>query len=100
LDVPRQVVLSQSALAERLQRRPSPIMRFISDFTQHGFAFGTEGITMHDPLAIGVALDPSLVGFEPLHVEIECDGRITRGMSVADRRGTPPPRPRAPPRPA
>lgn len=90
LDVTRQVVLRQGELVARLGRCPSRVARFVADFTQHGFAFGAEhgdgGIVLHDPLAVGVALDPSLVGFEPLHVEVEAEGRITRGMSVADRR--------------
>ncbi len=90
LDVTRQVVLRQSELAERLSRYPSRVARFVSDFTRHGFAFGAErgdgGIVLHDPLAMAVALDPSLVAFETLHVEIECKGRITRGLSLADRR--------------
>ena len=90
LDVTRQAVLRQSELAARLHRCPSRIARFVADFTLHGFAFGAErgdgGIALHDPLAAAVALDPSLVGYEALHVEVECEGRITRGMSVADRR--------------
>jgi inosine-uridine nucleoside N-ribohydrolase len=90
LDVTRQVVLRRSELAARLHRCPSRIAQFVADFTLHGFAFGDErgdgGIALHDPLAVGAALDPSLVGYEALHVEVECDGRITRGMSVADRR--------------
>jgi inosine-uridine nucleoside N-ribohydrolase len=90
LDVTRQVVLRQSELGARLQRCPSRIAQFVADFTLHGFAFGAErgdgGIALHDPLAAAVALDPSLVGYEALHVEVECEGRITRGMSIADRR--------------
>jgi inosine-uridine nucleoside N-ribohydrolase len=90
LDATRQVVLRQSDLGARLHRCPSRIAQFVADFTLHGFAFGDErgdgGIALHDPLAVGAALDPSLVGYEALHVEVECDGRITRGMSVADRR--------------
>ncbi|SRR6266508_1019941 len=90
LDVTRQAVLRQSGLAARLSESPSRIGRFVADFTLHGFAFAAEqgdgGIALHDPLAVGVALDPSLVGFEPLGVEVECEGGIARGMSVADRR--------------
>ncbi len=90
LDVTRQVVLSQHTLRERVGRGPGAVARFIADFTLHGFALGSErgdgGIVMHDPLAMGVALDPSLVGFEELRVEIECEGRVTRGLSLADRR--------------
>lgn len=99
LDVTRQVILRQADLSAQLGRRPGPVARFVADFTLHGFAFGTErgdgGIVMHDPLAVGVALDPSLVGFEDLHVEIECEGRVTRGLSLADRRPIPAHRKRA-----
>jgi purine nucleosidase/pyrimidine-specific ribonucleoside hydrolase len=90
LDVTRQAVLAQSELARRLERCATPIARFIDDFTVHGFAFGQGGITLHDPLAVGIALDPSLAGFEPLRVEVETEGRVTRGMSLADRRVLPP----------
>jgi inosine-uridine nucleoside N-ribohydrolase len=91
LDATRQVVLRRRDLAERLDGSASRVARFVDDFTDHGFAFGADrgdgGITLHDPLAVGVALDPSIVCFEPYHVEVEALGQITRGMSVADRRG-------------
>lgn len=100
LDVTRQVVLGQAELAGRLARRPTAATRFVEDFTLHGFAVGAErgdgGIVMHDPLAMGVALDPSLVGFEALHVKIEAEGHLTRGLSLADRRPIPSGRKRRP----
>ncbi len=101
LDVTRRVVLAQAALTYRLRRCPDHrIARFILDFTRHGFAFGAEredgGIVLHDPLAMAVALDPSLVTFEPLSVEVECEGKLTRGLSRADRREIPSHRKRAP----
>jgi inosine-uridine nucleoside N-ribohydrolase len=101
LDVTRRVVLAQAALTDRLRRCPDHrIARFILDFTRHGFAFGAEredgGIVLHDPLAMAVALDPSLVTFEPLSVEVECEGKLTRGLSRADRREIPSHRKRAP----
>ena len=43
-------------------------------------------MALHDPLAVGVAVDPSLVTLAPLHVAVECQGSLTRGMTVADRR--------------
>jgi inosine-uridine nucleoside N-ribohydrolase len=90
LDVTRQVVLTSSDLARALGRHGGPTARFIEDFTAHGFDFETERgdgrMALHDPLAVGVALDPSLVTFEPLHIAVECEGRLTRGMTVADRR--------------
>jgi inosine-uridine nucleoside N-ribohydrolase len=97
LDVTRRVVLAQATLSERLRRSSDRIARFILDFTLHGFAFGGDGggIVLHDPLAMAVALDPTLVTFEPLSVEVECEGRLTRGMSLADRREIPSCRKRA-----
>ena len=98
LDVTRRVVLAQAALTDRLLRCSDRVARFILDFTLHGFAFGADreggGIVLHDPLAMAVALDPSLVSFEPLAVEIECEGKLTRGLSLADRREIPPHRKR------
>jgi inosine-uridine nucleoside N-ribohydrolase len=90
LDVTRRVVLSEAELAPRLAAAPSRLARFVADFTRHGFEAGTRGrgLFLHDPLAVGVALDPSVVGFEDLHVVVECEGRHTLGMSLADRRGT------------
>lgn len=99
LDVTRRVVLAQTALTERLRRCSDRVARFILDFTLHGFAFGEEreggGIVLHDPLAMAVALDPSMVTLEPLHVVVECEGRLTRGLSLADRREIPSHRKRA-----
>jgi purine nucleosidase/pyrimidine-specific ribonucleoside hydrolase len=100
LDVTRRVVLAQTVLTDRLGRCSDRVARFILDFTLHGFAFGAEreggGIVLHDPLAMAVALDPSLVTLEPLAVEVECEGRLTRGLTLADRREIPAHRKRTP----
>ncbi|MFQ5897565.1 MAG: nucleoside hydrolase [Candidatus Methylomirabilia bacterium] len=97
LDVTRQAVLSRAALENRLLRSPGPVSQFISDFTLEGFALGERrgegGLTLHDPLALAVALDPTLVTFEGVSVDVECEGSLTRGMSVADRRPRPHPYP-------
>jgi inosine-uridine nucleoside N-ribohydrolase len=90
LDVTRQVLLRESELAERVRRSRSRVAGFVADCTRHALTGDPEraagGFALHDPLAVGVALDPTLVGFEALHVEVEREGRITRGMSVGDRR--------------
>src|SRR5262245_2732278 len=100
LDVTRRVVLADTALTERLRHRATRTARFILDFTGHGFVFSADreggGIVLHDPLAMAVALDPSLVAFEPLHVEVECEGQLTRGLTLADRRQRPAGRDTAP----
>jgi inosine-uridine nucleoside N-ribohydrolase len=90
LDVTRRVVLTEADLRAALARSGCRTARFIEDFTAHGFDFeakrGDGRMTLHDPLAVGVAVDPTLVSFEALHVAVECTGRLTRGMTVADRR--------------
>lgn len=47
---------------------------------------GYEGSSLHDPCAIGWLLRPDLFTGEDYHVEIETSGKVTRGMTVADRR--------------
>ena len=100
LDVTRQVPLTRGALQASLAGNPSTCARFIEDFTAFGFDFGESrgegGIYLHDPLAVAVAIEPSLVAFEPLHVAVEAEGRLTRGMTVADRRDVEPYRKRPP----
>ena len=41
---------------------------------------------LHDPLAVGVVIDPAFVTTEAMPVDIETRGDITEGMTVADRR--------------
>jgi inosine-uridine nucleoside N-ribohydrolase len=49
---------------------------------------------MHDSLAVGTFLDPSLVTLQDLHVEVETGGIFTAGETVGYRkapmRGSPP----------
>ena len=42
------------------------------------------GCFLHDPLAVAAAIDPSLVTTASCHVEVELEGRHTRGETVAD----------------
>lgn len=49
---------------------------------------GIQGCGLHDPLAVAVAVDPSMVGLERMYVDIELNGELTRGSTVADRRRT------------
>ena len=46
---------------------------------------GEIGIALPDPVAMAVALDPSIALEKSAHrVEIECDSELTRGMTVVD----------------
>jgi len=94
LDVTRRCCLTRAALARALGGRRDPVAAFLTDVTAHGFAYadagGGAGIVMHDPLAVAVALDPTLVRLDALRVDVETRGEHTRGLTLADRR------PRAP----
>ena len=90
LDVTRQVVLRGPALEAALPPPRGPGRQLLLDLTAHGFEFGATrgegGIPLHDPLAMAVAADPSLVGWQPLHVAVETESALTRGLSLGDRR--------------
>jgi purine nucleosidase len=47
---------------------------------------GEHGLSMPDPVAMAVALDPSIVTSQSEHfVDVETDSELTRGMTVVDR---------------
>ena len=48
---------------------------------------GRTGAGMYDPLAIGVAIDRTLVQVAPMRVDVETTGRVTRGETVTNRSG-------------
>ncbi|MBV1705479.1 MAG: nucleoside hydrolase, partial [Hyphomicrobiales bacterium] len=99
LDVTRRTLLLPAdldALAGRiaaLPRGPS-LSRFLLDAAAHYFDFaekvrGERVFTMHDPLAVAVALDPSLASARAMHVDVETRGELTLGATLADRRPRP-----------
>lgn len=45
---------------------------------------GFEGMPLHDPLAMAVVLDPTIVATQHLPVRIETQGRYTTGRTVVD----------------
>jgi purine nucleosidase len=46
--------------------------------------YGTEGAPLHDPCTIAWLLNPDLFHGREVNVEIETEGRLTLGMTVAD----------------
>ncbi len=93
LDVTERVRMSRAHVAEIAAPAPdSPLARFVDDavafYIDFYESFGpSEGASMHDPLALAIAIDPTFVELTATRVEVECDGRWTRGMSVADLAG-------------
>ncbi|MEH2350877.1 MAG: nucleoside hydrolase [Nostoc sp.] len=91
LDVAMKAPLPRQVVEDNLQRRPSKVTQFIADCTGIYMAFykdreGFHGCYLHDPLAMAVAIDPSLVTTESLYMVVETEGQFTTGLSLADRR--------------
>ena len=90
LDVGDKTLLTRKHIAA-LKARPGPISDFIykvADFLiTLGEKFGDVGTQMYDPLAVGVAIDSTLVKAPLMHVDVETRGEFTRGETVANRRG-------------
>jgi inosine-uridine nucleoside N-ribohydrolase len=79
LDATRQAVLDQGALHTALGTAPAHLAERVRRFTALSFgADGTRGFTLHDPLAVGVAADPSLTTWEALRLEIGGEGQTRR----------------------
>jgi inosine-uridine nucleoside N-ribohydrolase len=82
LDATRQAVVSRADFERALQRHPGPRAERIAAFTRRGFGPwagpGSSAMVLHDPLAVAVALDPSLVGWETMRLAIGPDGATRR----------------------
>ncbi len=91
LDVGDKTLLSTKYL-EQLGQSHGPMNDFIyqvAKFLVHQAAqYGLNGTPMYDPLAVGVAIDASIVTAPPMHVDVETRGEFTRGETVANRRNT------------
>jgi inosine-uridine nucleoside N-ribohydrolase len=48
--------------------------------------FGASSASLHDPCAVAILLEPSVITWVPMHVAVELRGEHTRGMTVCDAR--------------
>jgi purine nucleosidase len=90
LDVTRKTALQPEYLAG-VERDTNPVNRLVLDLSD--FTTSTRKgsvILLHDPLAVGVAIDRSFVETEPSRVEVETDGGETRGATIANSQGLEP----------
>ena len=89
LDVGDKTLLSPKYL-EQLGQTHGPMNDFIYQvahfLVDQAAQFGLSGTPMYDPLAVGVAIDATLVRAPPMHVDVETRGEFTRGETVANRR--------------
>ena len=91
LDVTEQVILTRKAT--ETAPGAGTLQKFIREITGATMVFhreheGVDGMFLHDPLAVGTVVDPSLVQTQPMAVAVERRGELTAGMAVVDlRRG-------------
>jgi inosine-uridine nucleoside N-ribohydrolase len=82
LDATRQAVLPRAGMRATLGRATGPLASRIQGFSERGFRIahsdGEQGMTLHDPLAVGLALDPSLGKWEAVRLAIGPDGETMR----------------------
>lgn len=75
--------------AARLARSEVPVERAVGELGSFVSAvyrtyYDIDGFALHDPLAVGTAIDPSLVSTRDLWVSVETGGELTAGATVAD----------------
>jgi inosine-uridine nucleoside N-ribohydrolase len=89
-DVGEQTLMKRKHLTE-LEATHGPqndIVTGISKFyIERGEKNGWQGAAMYDPLAVGLLIDPTLVKWREMHVDVETKGEFTRGETVANRMG-------------
>lgn len=88
LDVTMKTILTAEQ-AGRLATAPDPAARFAYDILQHymdrySVVFGRRQCPLHDPLTVACAWDRSIVQVDRFQVQVELQGRWTRGMTVVD----------------
>jgi purine nucleosidase len=90
-DVGERTLITRKYLAE-LQSSHGPQSDFIAKiadfYLTRSEKSGYSGAAMYDPLAVGIALDPTLGTLKEMHVDVETKGEFTRGETVANRMGS------------
>ena len=94
LDVTEQVCLEMGHIVREVHPLGTRLSQFLTDVTRGYIEFhiatqGFSGCYLHDPVAIGVAIDESFARMQEGHVEIETQGVLTMGMTVCDLRPNP-----------
>ena len=90
-DVGERTLITRKYLAE-LQSSHGPQNDFIAKianfYLTRSEKSGYGGAAMYDPLAVAIALDPTLGTLKEMHVDVETRGEFTRGETVANRMGS------------
>ena len=87
LDVTHQTRLLLETVERAARKAGAPLARFAYDISagliDSGAAPNTAGFYLHDPLAVGVAIDPTFVESRGFRAKVETEGS-TAGMLVAE----------------
>jgi inosine-uridine nucleoside N-ribohydrolase len=90
LEVGDKTLMSKKQL-DQLAQTHGPVNDFIYGVAKYlvdlSAQFGSGGSPMYDPLAVGAALDGTLVKTQEMHVDVETRGEFTRGETVGNRHG-------------
>src|SRR5262245_36933337 len=78
LDATRQARLSREELEEALGDRPALLATRVLAFTRRAFRVDGGDMFLHDPLAVAVAIDPTLVEWELTRLQVRADGATRR----------------------
>jgi inosine-uridine nucleoside N-ribohydrolase len=90
LDVGNKTLLTDREV-QQLAASPGPLSQFSAQvgkfMVENSKKYGFDGAAMYDPLAMGVAIDPTIVTTQLWRVDVETRGEFTRGETVANRGG-------------
>ncbi|WP_018131327.1 nucleoside hydrolase [Effusibacillus pohliae] len=87
LDVTMQTLLTRTHVQD-WRALNTPFSRFLADICDyyidayHQFDPSLGGCALHDPLAVGVVIDPSFVKCVPMHVRVDLEGEVSKGRTV------------------
>lgn len=91
LDVTMKTLLPLQEL-QSWRDKNTRISHLLADMTEfyigayENFYPGIGGCALHDPLAVGVAIDPKFVTTVPMHVQVDVEGLDSLGRTIGDRR--------------
>jgi purine nucleosidase len=90
-DVGERTLITRKELAElRATHGPENdlISQVVDFYVTRSEKSGWSGAAMYDPLAVAIAMDPTLGTMKEMHVDVETKGEFTRGETVANRMGS------------
>ncbi|CAH1059106.1 nucleoside hydrolase [Paenibacillus pseudetheri] len=88
LDVTDKAAIFEDEIVALKERGPVSTMvgELLDFYSIYGKKMGYVGSALHDPCAVAWLLRPELFESEHLYVTVETEGKLTRGMTVADKR--------------